>query len=176
LQEQLLQAQKLESLGTLAGGIAHDFNNILSIVLGYASLLETVEPRSAEIDEISATMIQAGERGASLVRQLLTFARKNPTVFAPLVVNDLVEDVVKMLQQTFPKNITFVRELEPALNPIVADASQIHQVLLNLCVNARDAMPEGGTLRVETATVNGSELLAATLQRETWTTCSSGER
>ncbi|HEX8310046.1 MAG TPA: response regulator [Chthoniobacteraceae bacterium] len=158
LQEQLVQAQKLESLGTLAGGIAHDFNNILSIVLGYASLLETVEPRSTEIEEISATMIQAGERGASLVRQLLTFARKNPTVFAPMIVNDLVEDVLKMLKQTFPKTITFSKELDPQLKPIVADGSQIHQVLLNLCVNARDAMPDGGTLQISTAMVNGATL------------------
>lgn len=159
LQEQLLRAQKLEGLGTLAGGIAHDFNNILTIVLGYASLLGSVEQTPRQVAEIGATMTEAGERGASLVRQLLTFARQNPTVIAPMILNDLVCDVFKMLSQTFPKNITFAKQIDPQLKPIVADASQMHQVLLNLCVNARDAMPDGGLLTISTDVRALSELL-----------------
>lgn len=159
LEQQLLQAQKLESLGTLAGGIAHDFNNILGVILGYASILsDTSEPE--EIEEITGTISQAGERGASLVRQLLTFARKDDAVLAPVAVNDVAEDLVKMLQQTFPKEIVFKKAFDARLPAVVADSSQLHQVLLNLCVNARDAMPSGGAITVSTSNVTGEVVRA----------------
>jgi PAS domain S-box-containing protein len=155
LQAQLVQAQKLESLGTLAGGIAHDFNNILGIVIGYASILEMTEGATPDVREISTTLQAAGERGAGLVRQLLTFARKTPTTFLPMSLNGLVEDIAKMISHTFPKNIELVKQLEPDLKCILGDVTQMHQLLLNLCVNARDAMPNGGTLKIETSVVTG---------------------
>ena len=158
LEQQFLQAQKLDGLGTLAGGIAHDFNNILTIVLGYASLLETIEPRNPEVDEIGATLVQAGERGAELVKQLLTFARRAQPVLAPVLLNEIVEDVCKMLRQTFPKTVAFEHALTADLQPIQADPGQIHQVLLNLCVNGRDAMPSGGSLAISTSMISGAKV------------------
>jgi PAS domain S-box-containing protein len=160
LEAQLLQAQKLESLGSLAGGIAHDFNNILGIVLGYGSLLETLEGISDEVRDIGATIVQAGERGAGLVRQLLTFARKDKAVLAPTNINAVVENLAKMLTQTFPKNISLRRHLTKDVKPIIADETQLHQILLNLCVNARDAMPGGGTLTIETAIAGLKDVIA----------------
>lgn len=149
-EEQLLHAQKMESIGTLAGGIAHDFNNILGIILGYASVLRegNVDPvrQSKSLD----AMIAAVERGSALVRQLLTFARKADVLFAPLSVNEAVEEVVSLCAETFPKTIAFSRNLDFSIPAIVADCTQLHQALLNLCINARDAMPQGGTLRIST--------------------------
>lgn len=158
LEAQLLQAQKLESLGTLAGGIAHDFNNILGIILGHSTLLERAkldpETRSQSIEAIT----KATHRGTGLVKQLLTFARKTGASLEPVRLNDTIAELSKLLQQTFPKTITISTSLQQDLPAIVADASQIHQVLLNLCVNARDAMPERGTLSISTRAVEGGPL------------------
>ncbi|RPI06942.1 MAG: PAS domain S-box protein [Ignavibacteriae bacterium] len=154
LQGQLLQAQKNQSIGTLAAGIAHDFNNILGIVLGYASMLERSAGNNKKISEYSRIITQAVNRGAALVRQILTFARKTDIILAPMNLNDLLNEIISMLSQTFPRVITFHKEVERDLPVIHADRMQIHQSLLNLFVNARDAMPNGGaiTIKVEKLT------------------------
>jgi nitrogen fixation negative regulator NifL len=158
LEAQLLQMQKMDSLGTLAGGIAHDFNNILSIVLGYSTLLERQKNNAERFSESIVAINQAVQRGANLVRQILTFARKTETAFEAADVNRIVKELLSMLMQTFPKIITFSQSLEEDLPLINADHSQLHQALLNLCVNARDAMPKGGVLSLSTQRVAGDEV------------------
>lgn len=153
LEDQLRQAQKMESLGTLAGGIAHDFNNILGIVLGYASMLEQSAGDAQKTLHTVEAITKATQRGASLVKQLLTFARKTETVFESVLINDVIGEVTKLVQGTFPKTIEIETFLQPNIPPIVADATQMHQVLLNLCVNARDAMPKGGKVIIKSSTV-----------------------
>lgn len=148
LQNQLLQTQKIQSIGTLAGGIAHDFNNILGIILAYSSLLDknvlTPEKFSVGISAIN----NAVQRGAALVRQILTFARKTDVVFEPMDVSELIHELLSMLDQTFPKTIIFSESITENLPFIFADRTQVHQALLNLCINARDAMPHGGTISI----------------------------
>jgi two-component system, cell cycle sensor histidine kinase and response regulator CckA len=158
LEQQLVQAQKMEGLGTLAGGIAHDFNNILAIILGYTNKLESSRSRPNEFPGAIKVIKEAVERGAALVQQLLTSARQTEARFSSVDLNVLVRELERMLQATFPKTISFNLELDSDLPLITADKSQIHQVLLNLCVNARDAMPEGGTLTIVTSITRGAEL------------------
>ncbi|MEW6511252.1 MAG: response regulator [Bacteroidota bacterium] len=158
LEEQLLHAQKMESIGTLAGGIAHDFNNILGIILGYASVLREDAGNPARLNRHLTAVIEAVQRGSSLVRQLLTFARKADVVFAPTRVNTVVDEVVHMCAETFPKTIDFVPRLDPSAPNISADRTQVHQALLNLCVNARDAMPHGGTITLSTSIAPSGEM------------------
>lgn len=158
LEQQLLHSQKMESLGTLAGGIAHDFNNVLAIMLGYASML-TREPINREHLEKSAeAMTTAIQRGAGLVRQLLTFARKSDVAFEPVNVKGIVQEVAGMCSQTFPKTITFSAQLDATIPTIIADRNQLHLALLNLCVNARDAMPAGGTITLNATVVRGDDI------------------
>jgi two-component system cell cycle sensor histidine kinase/response regulator CckA len=159
LEQQLVQAQKMEGLGTLAGGIAHDFNNILAIILGYTNRLESFRTKPKDVPGAIKVIKEAVERGAALVQQLLTSARQTEARFSSLDLNALVRELEKMLQATFPKMINFELHLQPDLPPITADRSQIHQVVLNLCVNARDAMQQGGTLTLETAMVPGPQLM-----------------
>jgi PAS domain S-box-containing protein len=153
LEMQLLQSQKIESVGTLAGGIAHDFNNILGIILGHATVLERAVHDPSRSSKSVEAIIKAVQRGANLVRQILTFARKTDVFFEAVSVNDTITELVKMLEETFPKTITFVVQLQQAAPLIEADRTQLHQTMLNLCVNARDAMPEGGTITIITRTV-----------------------
>jgi len=158
LEHQLRQAQKMESVGTLAGGVAHDFNNILSIILGYTSMIKRGRIDSDKMNESLDTITKAAQRGATLVKQILTFARKTDVVFESVKVNDLLADLVKLLGETFPKTIEFKTELDPSLPTIVADANQLHQVFLNLSVNARDAIPKEGTITLSTGMVHGLSL------------------
>ncbi len=158
LEQQLMQAQKMEGLGTLAGGIAHDFNNILAIILGYTTQLEKKSADPNHIPTAAKVIQEAVERGAALVQQLLTSARQTEVRMSSLNLNDLVRELERMLQATFPKMIAFDLSLDSTLPHITADRSQIHQVLLNLCVNARDAMPGGGTIRLETSMATGVEV------------------
>jgi PAS domain S-box-containing protein len=158
LERQLIQAQKMEGLGTLAGGIAHDFNNILAIILGYTNRLGSLGAQPKEAASAVKIIKEAVDRGAALVQQLLTSARQTEARFSSLDLNALVCELEKMLEATFPKTINFDLRLEPNLPLITADRSQIHQVLLNLCVNARDAMKNGGTLTLETSMTPGTEL------------------
>ncbi len=159
LEEQFRQAQKMESLGTLAGGIAHDFNNILGIILGHASILERVTEKPEKILFSIEAITKAVHRGAELVKQLLTFARKSEVLVESVRVNDVVEELMQMLKETFPKTITYSSELEKALPTIQADRNQLYQALLNLCVNARDAMSSGGILSIVTQTIQRENIL-----------------
>ncbi|MBM2840572.1 MAG: sensor histidine kinase response regulator, partial [Bacteroidetes bacterium] len=158
LELQFFQAQKMESVGTLASGIAHDFNNILGIILGHATLLERISDDPAKFLKSRESIVTAVHRGASLVQQILTFARKTDVTFEPVNVNDTVTELVKMLQETFPKTITFSLQLAPTVPFINGDRTQLHQTLLNLCVNARDAMPDGGSLAIGTHRASGTRL------------------
>jgi two-component system cell cycle sensor histidine kinase/response regulator CckA len=158
LEQQLMQAQKLEGLGTLAGGIAHDFNNILAIILGYTTRLEKWRTEPDLIPGAIKVIKEAVDRGASLVQQLLASARQTEARLSAVDLNDLIRELEKMLQATFPKMISFDLRLDPSLPHITADRSQVHQVLLNLCVNARDAMPSGGTIILESSMTTGVDV------------------
>jgi PAS domain S-box-containing protein len=149
IQSQLLQTQKVESIGTLAGGIAHDFNNILGIVVAYTSILQRVEGDKKKFENSIDAINKAVSRGAALVRQILTFARQTEISIKQMSVPELAHEVVTMLQETFPKLIEFKEVFERGIPLINADHSQIHQAVLNLCVNARDAMPQGGVITVK---------------------------
>lgn len=165
LEDQLRQAQKMEGIGTLAGGIAHDFNNLLGIILGYTQLIEMGNANPERFAKSIDTIKKAVERGAGLVRQLLTFARKADPSFHSINVNETVREMTKILKETFPKTIAIENVLRESIPAITADATQVHQALLNLCVNARDAMvdqkgpgQQGGTLRLMTSAVKGFEI------------------
>jgi PAS domain S-box-containing protein len=158
LQDQLLQAQKMESIGTLATGVAHDFNNILNIILSHATVMRLAGKSSASITEGAAVIEETVRRGASLVQQLLTIGRKNETSFEPVRLNSVAEKLANLLRETLTKTISIILDLDPGLPTINGDENQLHQTLLNLCVNARDAMPEGGRISLQTETVSGSDL------------------
>lgn len=160
LQLQVLQTQKVQSIGTLAGGIAHDFNNILGIIIGHAHMLKRVALDPERLSQNVDIMIRTSERGAALVKQLLTFARKSDVVFQTVLLNDLIREVVTLIQETFPKTITISTDLQRDLPVIAADSGQLHQVLINLCVNARDAMPRGGELHISTRSVDGATVIS----------------
>ncbi|MEK9136571.1 MAG: ATP-binding protein, partial [Bacteroidota bacterium] len=148
----------MESIGTLAGGIAHDFNNILGIILGHILLLRNARNDSDKVSRSLEAISEATGRATDLVRQILVFARKSEVLFMPLDANQMVTEIQKMIQGTFPKTITVSTSLETHIPMINADRTQIHQILLNLCVNARDAMPDGGTLSITTRKVTVDEL------------------
>ncbi|MBI2427584.1 MAG: PAS domain S-box protein [Ignavibacteriales bacterium] len=153
LERELMQAQKLESLGTIAGGVAHDFNNILGIIMAHSTMLDRWRNDPDRFNQGVAAVVKATNRGAALVKQLLTIARKTEINFQPVQINDVINEVSKLLQETFPKLITISISLQHDLPFVFADSTQLHQVVLNLCVNARDAMPNGGTLTITTTLV-----------------------
>ena len=150
LEQQFIQAQKMDSIGILAGGIAHDFNNILGIILGYSNLLEGARTKPQEFSERISVIVQAVERGASLVQQILTFARKADVSFRQTNLAKAASEMLAMLKETFPKIIVMKGNFAQNIPDIYADNNQIHQILLNLCLNARDAMPNGGLLTLTT--------------------------
>ncbi|HTY36303.1 MAG TPA: PAS domain S-box protein [Bacteroidota bacterium] len=158
LEEQYRQSQKMESLGTLAGGIAHDFNNILAIILGHASLLKQAQHSPGKQIASADAIIKASSRGAALVGQLLTFASKSDVLFESVSINEIVQETTRLVGETFPKNITISMRLDPSLPTIVADSTQLHQMILNLCINSRDAMPRGGTLSLVTNLMDGRDV------------------
>ncbi|HYP17937.1 MAG TPA: PAS domain S-box protein [Opitutus sp.] len=150
LEEQFLRAQRLEAIGTLAGGVAHDLNNILAPVLMAAGLLKEGMSNPQQRDML-AMIERSARRGADIIRQLLTFSRGLGGSRGPIELRHLLKEVGTMVRETFPREIKLVEDAPRALWPVIADPTQLHQVLVNLCVNARDAMPEGGTLAIRAA-------------------------
>jgi len=153
LRRQLLQAQKMEAIGTLAGGIAHDFNNILQVVVGFSEIILMSKGKGDPGYEDLEKVLSAGKKGADLVQRLLTFSRKTEINPKPLNLNHQIQRVESILERTIPKIIRIDMRLADGLSAITADPTQIEQILMNLAVNARDAMPEGGTLILETSNV-----------------------
>jgi PAS domain S-box-containing protein len=161
LEEQLRQSQKMEAIGQLAGGVAHDFNNLLTAINGYSSLALQRIDSSSSIRPYLEEVKKAGDRAANLTRQLLAFGRKQILQPLPLDLNNIVSDMNKMLRRLIGEDITLTAKLAANLKHIKADPGQIEQVLVNLVVNARDAMPTGGQLTIETANVELDQEYAA---------------
>lgn len=148
LEEQLLQSQKMDSLGTLAGGIAHDFNNLLSGILGYTSLILSSDLEDDRLRNRVETIDRSAQRAAELTQRLLAFSRSGAATDGPVEVNRIAQEVVDIISRTIDRSITVGADLAEGLPVIRGEAGQIHQALLNLCINARDAMPEGGEITV----------------------------
>jgi two-component system, cell cycle sensor histidine kinase and response regulator CckA len=158
LEGQLLQAQKMESIGTLVVGLAHNLNNILAIILGYSSRLERAPDDPAKLSQSVTAINQAVRRGATLIQQLIGVTTKANLLFSSVNVNAVIDDLVHMAAEIFPKTITFIRNLD-STNPFIsAEQNQLHQAILNILLNARDAMPQGGSLTITTETVDGATL------------------
>jgi PAS domain S-box-containing protein len=157
LEEELLQSQKMDSLGRLAGGVAHDFNNVLTVIRGYADVLMNefadADPRQSEVKEIR----RAAERATALTRQLLAVSRRQVLVTRPLDLNQLVSEMERMLRRVIGEDISILTQAADDAGWVRADTGQLEQVMLNLAVNARDAMPRGGTLTIETRRIVVSE-------------------
>jgi PAS domain S-box-containing protein len=153
LEEQFRQAQKMEAVGRLAGGVAHDFNNLLTVITGYGEILLGRIPRADPCHGMIAEVQRAAERAAALTRQLLAFSRKQILAPVELDLNVVVGDMEGMVRRLIGEDIALVTIRDPALGRVTADRGQIEQVLMNLVVNARDAMPEGGELTIETRNV-----------------------
>jgi signal transduction histidine kinase/CheY-like chemotaxis protein len=160
LEEQLRQSQKMEALGRLAGGVAHDFNNLLTVIKGHSELILDGNTRGATVLASGQQIRRAADRAAALTRQMLAFSRKQALQPKILDVNVIVEDVGKFLKRLIPEDVELIFQTDDALGRVKADASQLEQVLLNLTVNARDAMPQGGKLTIETRNVTVDEELA----------------
>lgn len=165
LESQLHQAQRLEAIGVLAGGVAHDFNNILGTILGYTELLLTQYLLEPPVRTYLQHVQQAGERGADLVRQILAFSRSREHHLQPLDIGPLAKEALNMMRATLPATIDIRQQIPAPCPPILADATQIHQVIVNLCVNAGHAMQQsGGTLDVTLTPVHLAEEQAQSLQ------------
>ncbi len=156
-EERFRQAQKMEAVGRLAGGVAHDFNNLLTIICGYAEMLDETTPPTDPNHEIIAHIVQAGERATALTRQLLTFSRHQVREVEILDLNTVLRETVRMLKRLIGEDIQVVMHLAPELRPVLADAGHVNQIIMNLAVNARDAMPGGGELLFQTANVDLDE-------------------
>jgi PAS domain S-box-containing protein len=153
LEQQFRQAQKMESIGTLAGGIAHDFNNLLTVILSYSSSLSDELPKDSRHQRAAEQVHVAAERGAALTSQMLAFSRKQVFQLRVVNLNDIIRNLLKMLQRIIGEHIQIKTALAEDLSPVKADAGQLEQVLMNLSVNARDAMRNGGKLILETRNV-----------------------
>jgi PAS domain S-box-containing protein len=156
LEQQLLRTQRLESLGTLAGGIAHDLNNLLLPILMGVTLLKRFDPNEASLKAIN-NIERSVRRGSDLVKQVLLFARGSETSPETVHLTDIVREIEAIIASTFPKDITLDVSMAPDLSPVTGDATQLAQVLLNLCVNARDAMPRGGQLIISASNTGISD-------------------
>lgn len=166
LEKQLIHSQRMESIGSLAGGVAHDFNNILTVVLGYTALLEKNAKHPEKILQYSDIIKKTSERGSALIKQLLTLARKVESDLKPSILNDLLSEAVHIASSTFPSSIRVVSDLPQYPIPVQADHNQIHQVFLNLFLNAKDAMPMGGLLSIKLR-LEEREYLSAELGQKT---------
>ncbi|EMS79934.1 hybrid sensor histidine kinase/response regulator [Desulfotignum phosphitoxidans] len=159
----LRQAQKLEAIGSLAGGIAHDFNNILSAVIGYSQLAMDRLPKDSPAQKDLAQVYKGGERAKELVMQILAFSRQKGQQAAPIQIGPIIKEVLKFLKSTLPSSITIRQEVMPDAGHILADPTQIHQVLMNLCTNAAHAMDQtGGALTVKLSGITLDQYAAET--------------
>lgn len=159
LEEQLRQAQKMESIGILAGGLAHDVNNLLNVIQGHACAIMTQPADPNKTIEDAQLIREAVNDVAALVQQLLTIGRKIEVKFDLTDINALLRRLTKLLTGTFPNRLMISLELDPGVPNVKVDAHQINQALLNLCINARDAMADSGNLLLRTRTVSGAELV-----------------
>ena len=164
LEQQLYRTQRMDSLGTLAGGVAHDLNNILAPILMGAQILKMKFP-DEDTQRMVDTIETSAKRGAQLVKQILTFARGIESEFSLIQAKFVIKEVKGMVEDTFPKNIEFVAEIPNDLWPIVGDITQLAQVFLNLCVNARDAMPKGGSLKITAENVEFDKSFVAMYEK-----------
>ena len=167
LERQLRMAQKMEAVGRLSGGIAHDFNNLLGVIIGYSQVLKRTLPPGTAFLEHAEEIEKAGQRAASLTRQLLAFSRQQVLAPAVLNLNSLISEMEKMLPRLIGEDIEIVIALDPAIGRVKADHGQLEQVVMNLAVNARDAMPDGGKVVITTANA---------VLDETWTRSHPGSK
>ena len=167
LERQLRMAQKMEAVGRLSGGIAHDFNNLLGVIIGYSQVLKRTLPPGSAFLEHAEEIEKAGQRAASLTRQLLAFSRQQVLAPAVLNLNSLISEMEKMLPRLIGEDIEIVIALDPAIGRVKADHGQLEQVVMNLAVNARDAMPDGGKVAITTANA---------VLDETWTRSHPGSK
>jgi PAS domain S-box-containing protein len=154
LEQQLRQSQRMEAIGRLTGGIAHDFNNMLTVILGYSDILIKSSKIDLSVQKHAEEINKAAQKASSLIKQLLAFSRKQllqPKIFD---INDLISGIQKMIQSLIGEDVDLVFSPEPEIGTIKADPVQIEQVLMNLIVNARDAMPHGGKLAINTVNLN----------------------
>ncbi|HYW51168.1 MAG TPA: ATP-binding protein [Gemmatimonadaceae bacterium] len=164
LEEQLRQAQKMEAIGQLAGGIAHDFNNLLTIIVGYSEVLQASLTDDSDLAEPVEAITDAAQRAAALTRQLLAFSRQTMLQPKVLDLNTTITDTSRMLRRLIGERIEFALVLDPGIEQVCVDPTHLDQVLLNLAVNARDAMPQGGTLTIATSRAEVDAALAARLE------------
>jgi len=167
LEKQLYQAQKMEAVGLLAGGVAHDFNNLLQAILGYGALALEESDAESMLHVNLEQIVKAGDRATRLVRQLLAFSRKQVLRLEVLDLNEVVKEFAKMIRRVIGEHIALDIHSGPGLKSIHADRGQLEQILMNLCVNSRDAMPEGGRLKIET---DNAEIDAYFCRENAWAT------
>jgi nitrogen-specific signal transduction histidine kinase/CheY-like chemotaxis protein len=153
LEEHLRQVARMEAIGLLASGVAHDFNNVLAVISGYSGVLSQTETDAGEVRRAAEEIRLASERAAQLVAQLMMFSRRQSGRPFPLDLNPAIESLVALVEKLLGAKIHIVRNLDPALPPVQADRTEVEQILLNLIVNARDAMPEGGKIEISTQAV-----------------------
>jgi PAS domain S-box-containing protein len=163
LENQLKQSQKLESIGRLAGGVAHDFNNLLTVINGYSEMGLGRLPEGDPLRDLLMQIRQAGERAEGLTRQLLAFSRKQVVEPRPVNVNELILESSKMLRRIVGEDIDITTNLDPEAGHVMVDPGQLHQILMNLVVNARDAMPNGGRLTLRSSRLQVDQVEAASL-------------